>query len=643
ASGAVDLTLTIEDMAEVLRDYKSRRNGIEPFIDNEHEFVGRVFKHVRFHTGQDFTQYKLSTLMRRLTLRMAALGQISPADYLERLIQDRGEAFKLQQDVLINVTRFFRDEDAFKTLQKDIIPQILNDRGRDETVRIWVPGCSTGEEAYTIGMLVAEGVAQSSNEPDVTIFGTDIDEDALQMARQGHYPNHIVEHIPEDLLQRYFVPTADGFNVGKKLRRLVRFSNQSLIKDPPFSKLDLISCRNVLIYFEKAWQEHALNIFHYALKPDGFLFLGTSENPQATHSGFMEVSATDHIYRRDQNPSQPLNLPLGPFGGDRLPATLSNDRERTMKRSVDAVRDAILERHGLPFIVTSGTGLVSHISPGAEKFIKLRSGDMQTEIGRIIHPALESIIRRLNNQNTEKEGEVTGAHFSGEIEGEMVTLEVTSERVPSGERFFVFHPSDSPIPKIDRRVEASTGEESAYVRGLEQELDDARQTVRTTVEELETSNEELKSSNEEMMSMNEELQSSNEELSTMNDELQSKILETQELNSDLRGFIASTGLATVFLDTSFCVRRFTPEAKTYFRFAESDIGRSVEDIASTLPVSKIIDLCKEVVSSEQVREINISAKDKSIQLIRAKNRPQMIIISSKLLVQGVLGKTLSKI
>ncbi|NNU16236.1 PAS domain-containing protein [Parvularcula sp. ZS-1/3] len=615
ASGAVDLTLTIAEMADVLRDYRQRRTGIGPTIDNNYEFVSRVFKHVRYHTGHDFSDYKQSTLLRRLAVRMSALGTVSPSQYLEKLIQDRQEAVKLQRDVLINVTGFFRDPDAFETLKTHVIPSIVRGKGKSDEVRVWVPGCSTGEEAYSIGMLIAAELERSDGKPLVTIFGTDIDDEALQVARAGQYGNIAAEKIPEDLLQRYMQPTQAGFEVGKKLRSLVRFSEHSLIKDPPFSKLDLISCRNLLIYFEKPLQEHAFKVFHYSLKPGRYLFLGTSETPQSVHPGFSDFSTAHHIYERDGRPSEPLSLPLSPIGLNRRLDTHGDQSSGYSRQSSDAVRDAILERHSPPFIATAPGGTVTRLSPGAEKFCKLRSGDMQVTLSNLIHPSLESTIRRLNNQATERDGEVSSASFTGEIDGEALDLEVTSERLSTGERFFVFHQKGDEIPSVDRTLAASSGDESEYVRELEQELDDARQTVRTTIEELETSNEELKSSNEEMMSMNEELQSSNEELSTINEELQAKISELNELNADLNGFVASTSLATVFLDDKLAVKRYTEESLKYFRFVEADIGRPLDDIASIFPVGALAPLCKSVLDTGEMIETDLKSFDEEFEFI----------------------------
>jgi len=497
-----------------------------------------------------------------------------------------------------------------------VLAKLFEGRGEDDDIRIWVPACSTGEEAYSLGMLALAELDRHDAKANVTIFGTDIDEDALHVARIANYSNKAAEQIPAEHLERYMVPTTDGYAVGKRLRGLVRFSQQSVIKDPPFSKLDLISCRNLLIYFEKQLQRHVMNIFHYGLKPDGLLILGTSESINGLSNGFVEVNKTGHIYRRNSGPSQPLNLPSGLFS-PASPSRPSADQDASNQdlHKDQALKDAILERHTPPYIITDSDGTITQLSASAERYLRVRGGAMNTQIGSLIHPALETVVRRLNNQSVNGQGKISSAEFDGEIDGEKASLEIRSEYLQGGQRVFVFNATTANLPASDRHLQNSTGEESDYLRELEQELDEARHTLRTTIEELETSNEELKSSNEEMMSMNEELQSANEELSTTNDELQSRLAEVHELNADLNDFISSTSLGTVFLDNEMRLRRFTPTAEQHFKFVDTDLGRNLAHIASSLPVDTILKLCRETLASGEVTEDEITSTDGSREFI----------------------------
>ncbi|WP_240722558.1 chemotaxis protein CheB [Poseidonocella sp. HB161398] len=614
ATGAVDLILRTEEMVDALADFFDRKSGLEPAIESDREFIDTVFKHVRYHTGHDFTHYKHSTLMRRLSLRMSVLGIASPADYVKTLIRDRDEARRLIHDVLINVTGFFRDPEAWDKLRTTVLPQILKGRGHDEEVRIWVPGCSSGQEAYTLAMLLSEELSRTSAHPQVVIFGTDIDEHALAQARRGLYPASAVDEIPAAYLQEYFISTPEGYEVGKRLRNMVRFSYQSVIKDPPFSKLDLVSCRNLTIYFEPKLQKVAANVFHYALNPGGFLMLGLSENPTGVSDRFEDFDGPTRIFRRNSELSRPLDLPLGrlsqtqPRMGSEMAPALSGNGPRAQ------VERAILEAHVPPYVVLSPSNAVSYAAPGAEDYLRVPSGDQRYDLVSLaIDPLVAPVRRLLAHQDSAVQSPVS-AEVTIEIQGAPRKILLTAKRLASGEKYMLFETLGPGDPDA-LMLTASAARDDAYVRELENELDDARQTIRSTVEELETSNEELKSSNEEMMSMNEELQSSNEELSTINEELQTNIAQLNAVNGDLAGFLESTGLATVFLDDALNLRRFTPRAQDYFRFVEADLGRPLEDIAALIPAEELIESCRSALLAGELDEIELATLDGTRNLI----------------------------
>ena len=309
-TGAVDLALPADEIIAVATEYFVNRRELTTSGYDDAQFIQRVAKHLFYRTGHDVSHYKPATLMRRIARRMSVVGARSSARYVQHLMEDGDEARRLLTDILINVTEFFRDAAAFDALQRTALTDILEAKDAGDEVRIWSCGCSTGEETYTLGMLVLETLERLRSRPKVSVFGTDIDDAALQIAREGRYPNAIAGQVPREYLERYFQPSAQGYAVGPELRRIVRFSTHSMIKDPPFSRLDLIVCRNVIIYFDAWLQARVMPLFHYALSPGGYLFIGPSENLGGSPDAFEEVDARAKIYRRAPGRSPPLDLPF---------------------------------------------------------------------------------------------------------------------------------------------------------------------------------------------------------------------------------------------------------------------------------------------------------------------------------------------
>ncbi|MFD1913011.1 chemotaxis protein CheB [Halodurantibacterium flavum] len=608
ATEAVDMVLPVGDMMPVLRDFHDRRRGIAPAIESDAEFLEKVVKNVRYRTGHDFSGYKHATILRRVSLRMSVLGLDEPSDYLRELVQNKREAERLYRDLLINVTCFFRDPEVFETLRTRLIPEILAGKGMDDELRVWVPGCATGQEAYSIAILIAEAMERTDIRPRVAIFGTDIDDEALDIARRGSYPNSIITEVPHNLLERYFTPTRHGYDVAGPLRDMVRFSSQSLIKDPPFSKLDLLSCRNLMIYFSQNLQELATRIFHYALRPGGYLIMGPSETPRAEDDSFREIAAGQRVYRRNSAPARPLDLPRAYRPSLLAMPEDAPETEAPRLAMPVNVANALLARHAPAFLIVGSGDEVQMVGPGAERFVKVPSGPVSLGLRKLILPALEPAVRRLLTGLTLGKGshrQIEVADLGPDMPPRLL---LSAEDIGEGERLVTFRPLTSDTPRDDD-AEARIVIDEAYVGQLEDELEDARQTIRTTIEELETSNEELKSSNEEMMSMNEELQSANEELSTTNEELQNKVRELNEANADLANFTESTQIATVFLDDQFRLRNFTPEAVAYFRFVEQDRGRALEDIGARLDMAAVMEACRRVASTGISEERELSTLD----------------------------------
>ncbi|MEZ5819016.1 MAG: CheR family methyltransferase [Hyphomicrobiaceae bacterium] len=615
ATGAVDLVLPVGDMIAVLDEYFDRRAGVEPIIENDAEFITRVTKHIRYRTGHDFAHYKKGTLLRRLARRMSVLGVPSPTSYLQRLITEPDEASRLVRDVLINVTSFFRDPQTFDALRRDVIPHMVAGKGRSDDIRIWVPGCSTGQEAYSIAILIDEELARVDARPSVSVFATDIDVEAIAVAREGVYPNAITAEVPQHLLERHFASTPNGFRISSAMREMVRVSHHNVISDPPFSKLDLISCRNLLIYFDSELQSRVLPIFQYALRPGGYLFLGPSENLGDFANDFGVVNQNDRIFTRKAGPSRALSMPL-------YPSLKENDTQSEQNRNVPAIEPAnlyeraVLARHTAPFVVVSGSRQIVYASERTSRYLELPHGLAKLGLFEMARRPLRAPLSGLLASLSDV-GEIRIRPIDLVIDDRPVRLLLTAERLPDDNTLIVFQ------ERFDPGSEArTTGEQSedghyanSYVHDLEMKLDAAHQTIRTTVEELETSNEELKSSNEEMMSMNEELQSANEELSTINEELQIKVSELNTLNDDQRNLIESTRIATIFLDAELRIRSFTPAIRRYFRVVEHDCGRPFEDLTSELDGEPLISLCQETIETGQSTETERSLRDGGADLL----------------------------
>ncbi|HLA81032.1 MAG TPA: chemotaxis protein CheB, partial [Thermoleophilia bacterium] len=593
ATGHVDEVLPVEDLPGKLLQYSRywtelvEGRGPQVIQAEATDHFARICALVRQRTGHDFTLYKKGTFTRRLGRRMQAIQINSVADYVERLELDPAEADRLFKDLLIRVTQFFRDPEAFERLDKLVLPKILASKGAGDQVRIWVPGCATGEEAYSVAILVSEQLRSLQSSPQVHIFATDIDEQALQVGRQGRYPEGIADQISRERLDNFFLKEDGAYRVTNSLRERCIFSTQNLIKDPPFSGLDLITCRNLLIYLEPELQKRILHIMHYALRPDGFLFLGTSENISAQPQFFLTVDKKYRLFQRKEAPWTPLPLPLFDYSrgapmlpGGQLPVI---GQQKSGLRQPDLEEIAgrlVMEHYAPPWVIINEKSDAVFFSSRIDKYLSPALGaanlniinmarkglrlDLRTAIHRVLRTG-EPTVRR--DVLVETAGGVVRVNLHvrpmaevGEHSGLLVAV------------FDELGPVKSPPQKA---AAGSHHDEEALIHQLEFELKSTKENLQATVEEMETSNEELKSSNEELLSLNEELQSSNEELQTSKEELQSvneelqtvngelraKVDELDRTNSDLDNLFRSTQIATLFLDHDLRIKKFTPATK----------------------------------------------------------------------------------
>ncbi|UGB24684.1 PAS domain-containing protein [Methylorubrum sp. B1-46] len=562
-----------------------RRRGSDPIDDREEllaDHVDDLCRVLRAAVGHDFSGYKRTTLIRRVERRMHVLGIDAGRAYLARIRADKSECDALFRDLLINVTRFFRDAEMFEVLRERAIEPLLRDRDPDEDIRVWIPGCSSGEEAYSIAMLFADAARRLDLPLAVQIFATDIDERMLQIAREATYPAAALADIPAPLRERYVVPHAERFTIASDIRDLIRFSSHSLVKDPPFSRIDLLSCRNLLIYFDDRLQQSVLPLFHYAVRPGGYLFLGPSESVSRFEQLFPPIDQHARLFERPPgSPKYPIDLP----GHARRSEARRNPNDGQKAAPIadeTAAARRMLERYAPPSMVLNEDGAIIAAYGRLSRYFDFpvtRTGG--TSAITLARPGLRDVIGPLLRQTRDARKRVVVRDVEVVSEYGVQQIELVCDPLPDATMLLVLRDAGAFRPSSDPDlVEMDAGGD--HVEALEEELLRTRYKLRSTVEELETANEELKSSNEEMMSMNEELQSTNEELTTVNDELKTKIDQLTVANADLRNFFESTDLAVVVLDRDLRVRSFTGSATAVFPLQPSDRGRPLADVATRL-------------------------------------------------------------
>jgi two-component system CheB/CheR fusion protein len=632
ATGVADFVLPVRKLAERLTELirnRERSPAPEPRQDDD-EQIRRILAHLRVRTGHDFSRYKGSTVLRRIQRRVQVARKESFADYYAYLRENAEEAQALFSDLLISVTMFFRDPDAFDTLAAKAISQIFDGRTAVDQIRVWAPGCATGEEAYTLGMMLLEEASRRELRPEIQVFGSDLDANALNVAREGRYPLAIEQDVSEERLRRFFTRESDHYRVKRELRDIVLFAGHSLLRDPPFSRIDLISCRNLLIYLDRELQNQVIGVFHYALKPNGFLFLGSSES--ADHPGqlFRVVDREAHLYQSVAGRSE--RLPI-------LPRMLEPVKEPAPAKPAPATStsEAGLHREALewaapPSILVDLSHRAVHLSETAGRYLMLSAGPVSADVVELVRPELRLDLRAALHRAFER-GEPslslpTPVRFNGTSHRVQVLVKPASqsdERGPA-RALVMFVEGDAIEESGDAMVvaEAARGKDDA-VRRLAEELRLTQGRLRATREESEGVNEELRAANEELQSINEEyrstseeletskeeLQSINEELQTVNNELKLKLEGVSRANSDLQNLMDATDVGTLFLDPALRIKRFTPRLTDLFNITVNDHGRPITDFTHQLEypdlakdalavLRNLVPVQREVRSSEDV-------------------------------------------
>ena len=649
ATGLVDYVLPPSKMPEELVAYVAHAFGRAPRrisqpVPQADDALKKIFVILRVQAGHDFSHYKQNNVMRRVERRMA-IHQIDALDgYVRYLRHDPAEVEALVGDLLIGVTSFFRDPEAFAALEEQLVPRLFAGRAPGAAVRVWVPGCSTGEEAYSLAILLQERIEAQKQSHRVELFATDIDPRAIEHARAGVYPASIRADVSPDRLARFFSldPGGSTYRINKGIRDLVVFSEQDVIKDPPFSKLDLISCRNLLIYLDGDLQQKIIPLFHYALAPNGLLVLGTSETVAECTDLFVTLHRQWKFYqRRDdafggRRPAVASNLPprAASGAGPRFPARARADAKDQLRELAEGVLlqhfsagAALVDEHGDILYLHGRTGQWLELAPGetSTNILKMARAGLRRELATALHSAAAH----------REAASRPGLRVETDLDSAIVDLTVrpvaTSDEVGASRRLFlvVFEHAEAldqgraaaasgggdagdRAGDTDARIAALTRElraQEEHLRSANEELETSHEELRSSTEEMQSVNEELQSANEELETSKEELQSVNEELTTVNAELQTKVADLSRANSDMTNLLAGTGIGTVFVDHHLRVQRFTPAVTQVINLIQTDIGRPVGHIVSNLVgYNRLPEDIQAVLDTLVPREIEVQTK-----------------------------------
>jgi two-component system, chemotaxis family, CheB/CheR fusion protein len=670
-TGMVDWVLPVRDIPHRLLDYTRMEENlrlpaeVQPAPETQlrtpegnHEASLRdVLTFLRTRTGRDFSCYKRATILRRIRRRMQVNGVEDLSGYLAYLRTRPGEAGALLQDLLITVTNFFRDSDCFAALE-ECIPRLFERKTASDTLRVWVPACATGEEAYSLAMLLTERVRTLEAAPQLQIFATDLDEEAIRTAREGVYATTIEADVSEERLRRFFIKEHNSYRIRREIREMVLFAVHDVLKDSPFSRLELISCRNLLIYLNREPQSRVLETFHFALNPGGILFLGSSEAIDDASQQFSILDKKHRIYLQRSTPRIGLPVPSGPGtlalaleaqqharSGPVIAGTSFNLAAQPPARPAPAfdgytaswgeLHFKLLEMISAPSLLVDSEHEILHLSPGAGHFLQFAGGEPSSNLLRAIHPSLRIELRAALYQASQSGRPVDVDPLALEVAGE--AMQVAMSVRPMGEiapgLFVVTLQPMGPAEKKSKDKRGKVAQHSDPVaHHLDRELERLKSHLRDTVEQYEASTEELKASNEELQAMNEELrsateeletsreelQSINEELTTVNQELKNKVDELGHSNSDMHNLMDATAIATIFLDRDLKITRYTPSAVKLFNLIPTDVGRPLSDLTTQLDYHALTEDARRVLDRLIPLEREVSEANGCWYLVRAR-------------------------
>jgi two-component system, chemotaxis family, CheB/CheR fusion protein len=636
--GLADVIAPVEELpGKILAYLRSPAPIAHPELElaeKDQSELEKIVSLLRAQTSHDFSLYKKSTLYRRIELRMGLHQLATIADYVRYLRDNPQESDLLFKDLLIGVTSFFRDHVMWAELKAEIIPSLLNACPNGGELRAWTPGCSTGEEAYSLAMVFKEVMEQVKPAKSISlqIFATDLDKEAIDQARRGLYPANIVADVSEKRLRRFFVEDERGYRIGKEIREMVIFATQNLVMDPPFTKIDLLSCRNLLIYFELDLQKKLLPLFHYSLNPGGILLLGNAESIGTDTDLFAPLSANSRLFRRlDGSVRREFVDYPGGFANSRANAVFASAPLATALQPTSLqslVDQLLLQRYAPAAVLVTEKGDILYISGKTGKYLEPTTGKANWNLIAMAREGLTFALNEAFHKAVRQKMTITLKGLKVGTNGGTQVVDVTIQPLSNpvalrGLVMVVFTDIAAPL-----ETEAPSKSERAVARNtrlatLTRELHQAHEELRAFREEMQTSQEELKSSNEELQSTNEELQSSNEELTTSKEEMQSMNEELQTVNSELRAkfeelsransdmmnLLNNTGIATLFLDEALRVRRFTPETASIIKLIPSDAGRPITDIVTELDYPTLDGDVREALRTLIFIERDVSARD----------------------------------
>ena len=632
-TGVVDEVLYADRMADALlnrlrapEDRIERNNQLsqEPAVG-----VQAVFDLLRESYDIDFSHYKPATVSRRIERRLALVGDTHLDDYVDRLRSDAGELNALYKDLLIGVTKFFRDAEPFDRLEREIIPEILQRVPRDEEIRVWVAGCATGEEPYSIAILLHEALEKAERPINVKILATDVHKASLDQASLGIFDDDQLAEVSRERLARYFIKRQDDYKVSQDLRQLIIFAHHNVLKDSPFTNLDLISCRNLLIYFQPQAQKKAISLFHFGLKTGSVLMLGSSEAPGELADEFATVDEHCKLYRKRRDIRLPadIRLPLSRgTHGLRIAATPAVSASDGLLSTYDKLLDKFMP----PSLLVNGSRELIESFGGAERLLRFKGRRPSRNLLDLLDTdAKTSIAGALNR--VIKQGQsltFTGVKLKTGDEEQTFRLNIDPlDAARSEERRYLIwlEPLDERHPfETSSQTEVDADEMSRnQVTHLEDELRYTKENLQATIEELETSNEEMQATNQELVASNEELQSTNEELHSVNEELytvnaehQKKIRELAELNQDMEHLLRSTDVGIIFLDRNLCIRKFTPQVAKTFDLLEQDVGRRITTFSHRIRHNDLVKDLEAVLEDGRPRETEVRDLDGSCHFLR---------------------------
>ncbi len=583
-------------------------------------------------TRNDFRHYKRATVLRRIERRMQVTHTADLPAYREYLAAHSAEAQPLLQDMLISVTNFFRDREAFDAIERDVIVPLMRNATAEDTLRVWVPGCATGEEAYSLTMMLCEQADRHPRPPTIQVFGTDIDERAIAAARTGLYPEAIVTDVPPGRLSRFFMREDEGYKVRKGVRDKVLFATHNILRDAPFSRLDIVSCRNLLIYLERDVQREILETLHFALRPGGHLILGTSESADAAPHRFTLVDRKNRIYRALKSPATVRSAPAMRLGPSQMAERGPKPSGAAARRPSYADLHIMAQQQtAAPSVLVDENQNVVHTSRGAGRFLRLAGGEPTHDLLKLVLEPLRAAVRGVLFQAARTQQRAQAPSLLLDVEGVQRCVATWAQPYrddTSGLTFLLvtFEECDPPPPDVEEDADGR----DVVLAQLEEELQRTRLQLQETLErsetfheetrasneELQSANEELRSASEELETSKEELQSLNEELVTVNHEMKTKVEEISKINDDLQNLIASTEIPTVFVDKALCIKRFTPRLTDWFNILPQDVGRPLLDLTHRLKYDTLAADVTDAVSGLRVVEREITTTNGRCLLVR---------------------------